>query len=99
MQISLKSTLLLVTTLFVLIAGLSPSYAGDPISQIGIEAGSLHRVVFGFVAMDVMVVKVGSDGWICLFIENDAPSMHIRRGQLYWININQAVISPALKKK
>ena len=85
----------LAIVLLVSTAALNFSRAESPVSQVGIEVGSRHKVVVGMGALEFKVIKLGSEGWVFVELATDAPFVKMRQGEKYWLNVNQLLLISA----
>jgi hypothetical protein len=69
-----------------LLALMSPEliYA-NPVEQIGLKQGSIHKIGIGLGVVKFQILKIGGEGWIC--VECMEPNnLGWIRGDKYWVN-------------
>jgi hypothetical protein len=61
----------------------------QPTDQLMLKVGERRKVFIGIHAIQVEILKIGSDGWVLVEIVEDFLSVAIRDGEKYWLNTSQ----------
>ena len=63
-----------------------------------VKVGQAYKVLVGVGALSFKVLEIGKDGMVKVQAVDDGKFVGIKRGSVWWLNLNQALLVEAKKK-